>query len=337
MKYDVVTIGDAFEDVFVFPLDLHVKRDATFTGGYGVSFELGEKIPLKEVEYEIGGSACNVSVGLSRMGIASSLVTIVGRDTPAEKIKARLASESVHLSNIKVDKNMKTNFSTIFSLPEGRTVFVYHGLKDYKELRIKSNIRSKWFFLAPIGENTEDLEKDLVAKHCEENSMIAWNPGAIQIKKGASHFRSLLQSTSVLFLNKEEALKFINLPIKPAPDLVLKKLHLFGPKLVVITNGKEGARAYDGEKFYQINSLGSAGVVDATGAGDSFAAGVLAKLLLCGWSGQSDQNCISEALEWGIANSSSVIRYIDGQKGLLSKMELEKMVKDNPRLKVEIS
>lgn len=337
MKYDFVTIGDAFEDVFVFPSDLHVKRDRTFTGGYGVSFELGEKIPLKEVAYEIGGSACNVSVGLSRLGLTSSLVSILGNDTPAEKIKMRLSAESVHLSNIKIDKNMKTNFSTIFALPEGRTIFVYHGLLDYKELRIKSKVRSKWFFLAPIGENAEGLENDLIAKHSEENSQIAWNPGAIQIKKGASHFRSLLRNISVLFLNKEEALKFINLPIKPAEDQVLKKLQLFGPKLVIVTNGKEGAKAYDGERFYHINSLGSAGLVDATGAGDSFATAVLAKLFLCGWSGESDQTCISEALKWGIANSSSVIRYVGGQKGLLSKSEIEKVTKDNPRFKVEIN
>jgi sugar/nucleoside kinase (ribokinase family) len=190
--------------------------------------------------------------------------------------------------------------------------------------------------LAPIGENTEDLENDLVAKHSEENSLIAWNPGATQIKKSASHYRSLLRNISVLFLNREEALKFLNLPVKPAPDLVLQKLHLFGPKLVVVTNGKEGARAYDGTRFYQINSLGSAGMVDATGAGDSFATAVMAKLLSCGWSGESDQSCISEALKWGIANSSSVIRYVGGQKGLLSKAEIEKITKDNQRLKVEI-
>lgn len=337
MKYDFVTIGDAFEDVFVFPSDLHVKRDRTFTGGYGVSFELGEKIPLNEVQYEVGGSACNVSVGLSRLGLSASLVSIVGKDTPAEKIKSRLASESVHLSNIKEDKKMKTNFSTIFALPEGRTIFVYHGLKDYSELRIKSSIKSTWYFLAPIGEHTEELEKDLIAKASEENSLIAWNPGTYQIKKGASHYRALLRNISVLFLNKEEALKFIDYPVKPTEEEILKKLSLFGPKLVVITNGDKGAKAYDGANFYFIDSIHLDNVADATGAGDSFATGVMAKLFLCDWQGEQNRECISEALKWGIANSASVIRSVGAQNGLLPKNEMEKITKDNPRFKVEIS
>jgi len=337
MRYDLVTIGDAFEDIFVFPSDLHVRRDRNFSGGYGVSFELGEKIPLKEVEYEVGGSACNASIGFCRLGLNSSLVSIVGKDTPAEKIKARLASESVNLSNIKVDKNMKTNFSTIFALPEGRTIFVYHGLKDYNQLCIKNTVHSKWFFLAPIGENAEEIEKDLIAKHSEENSLIAWNPGAIQIKKGASHFRGLLKNTSVLFLNREEALKFIDYPVKPTEEEMLKKLFLLGPKLVVITNGKEGAKAYDGAALYKVNYFGHIDVVDATGAGDSFATGMLAKLLLCGWMGEKDSDSVSEALKWGIANSTSVIKYVGAQKGLLSRAEIEKIVKDNSRIKVEIN
>lgn len=337
MRYDFVTIGDAFEDVFVFPSDLHVKRDRTFTGGYGVSFELGEKIPLSEVEYEIGGSACNASVGFSRLGLNASLISITGEDTPAEKIKSCLSAESVDLSNIKIDKKMKTNFSTIFSLPEGRTIFTYHGLKDYSQLRIKKNLHSKWFFLAPFGDGTEEIEKDLIAKVSEENSILAWNPGTLQIKKGASRFRNLLKNTSVLFLNREEAIKFIDYPVRPREEEMLKKLYSFGPKLVVITNGREGAKAYDGETFYEINSIKNIDVVDATGAGDSFATGVMANLLLCQWSGQLDEKCIAGALKWGIANSASVIKYVGGQKGLLTKTEIEKTVKDNPRLKVEIN
>lgn len=337
MRYDFVTIGDAFEDVFVFPSSLDVKRDKTFTGGYGVSFELGEKIPLEKVEYEIGGSACNASVGFSRMGLSASLVSITGNDTPAEKIKTRLSSESVDLSNIRLDKNMKTNFSTIFILPEGRTIFTYHGLKDYSQLRIKKNLHSKWFFLAPFGDGTEELEKDITAKISEENSLLAWNPGPLQIKKGASRFRNLLKNTTVLFLNREESIKFIDYPVKPQDEEVLKKLFSFGPKLVVVTNGDKGANAFDGTSFYHVDSLPHLKVVDATGAGDSFAVGVLTKLFLGNWTGGSDQECISEALKWGIINSSSVIEYIGGQKGLLSRTKLEKNLQSNQRLSVKIT
>lgn len=337
MRFDITTIGDAFEDVFVFPTDLRVKRDNSFRGGYGVSFELGEKIPLSEVIYDIGGSACNTSVGFSRLGLKTSIVTVLGNDTPAEKIKDRLCEESVDRTNIKVEKNLKTNFSTIFSLPQGRTIFVYHGLKDYSQIRIKKTLKTKWFFLAPIGEGTDNIEKDLIAKSSEENALIAWNPGAIQIKKGASAYRSLLRNTAVLFLNREEALKFIDYPVRPNEEDLLKKLHALGPKLVVVTNGKEGAKAFDGKNIYQADAILLGDKIDATGAGDSFASGALAKLYYCDWNGEENVDCISLALKWGIANSTSVIKNIGAQKGLLNYSSIEKEIKENPRYKVEIS
>lgn len=337
MKYDIVTIGDAFEDVFVFPTGLKIKQDRAFTTGYGASFELGEKIPLREVEYEVGGSACNTSIGFKRLGLDCSIVTIVGDDTPAEKIFKRFDQENVDVSNIKVDRKMKTNFSTIFSLPEGRTIFVYHGLRDYKGLRIKKSVNSKWYFLAPLGEGTEELEKDLVSKVSEENSLLAWNPGTLQIKKGASRFRNILKNTSALFLNREEAIKLVDYPIKPSEVEVMRKLHSLGPKLVFVTNGKEGAKAFDGKTFYSIGGIENTKRVDATGAGDSFAVGVLSKLIKCQWNGEQNEECIKEALKWGILNATSVLGYVGAQKGLLNQTQIEKELEFNKRLEVRTS
>lgn len=336
MKYDFLTIGDAFEDVFILPTELKVREDRSFLGGLGVSFELGEKIPLKEVDYEIGGSACNASVGFSRLGLSASLVTVLGDDTPAEKIRKRLEDELIDTSSILTDKSIKTNFSIIFRFNQGRTIFIYHGLKDYSSLGIKKSIKAKWIFLAPIGENTEDLERDIITKVAEENTKLAWNPGAIQIRKGVGHFQNLLKNTSVLILNREEAIKFIHYPVKPEEETVIKRLHSLGPQIVVMTNGKKGAIAYDGKLFYRIRALEGIVRVDSTGAGDSFAVGFLSKLFLNDWSGGENPELISEALRWGIFNSNSVVQYVGAQKGLLSLNKIEKESKEHKRLSIEI-
>ena len=107
MRYDCVTIGDSFEDVFVVPEEAKVRHDGAFTSGMSLSFELGDKIALDEVDYEIGGSACNVAVGLSRFSLKSSVVSIIGEDTPAEKIRERLGKEDVDRSNLIVNKKNK--------------------------------------------------------------------------------------------------------------------------------------------------------------------------------------------------------------------------------------
>lgn len=326
MKLDVLTIGDAFEDVLVVPQDLKVREDRAFASGFSVNFELGDKIPLNDVQYEIGGSACNTAVGFSRLGLCSSILSIIGDDTPAEKIVKRLEQEDVDKRNLIVSKKMKTNFSVIFRLEQGRTIFIYHGLKDYSSLRIKKSVIPKWIFLGPTGDGAGDLHKDIVSLIAEKSAKLAWNPGSIQIREGAQEFRNLLKNTSVLFLNREEAIKFVGLPIRPSAEEAMKRLHTMGAKVVAVTNGKKGAIAYNGKQFFEVPAL-DVKRVDSTGAGDSFAVGFLGKIII-------DENdfteipdeLINEALKWGIVNSNSVITEIGAQKGLLTKQEIEKSV-----------
>ena len=336
MRYDCITIGDSFEDVFVVPEEVKVRHDGAFTSGLSLSFELGDKILLDQVDYEIGGSACNVAVGLSRLKLNSSVISILGDDMPATKIKERLEEEKVSQSDLILDRKMKTNFSVIFRTDQGRTIFIYHGSKDYSNLRIKKSIKSKWIFLGPTGENTADLENDIISKVSEENSKFAWNPGSLQIKYGAKKYKNLLKNCSVIFLNREEAIEFINSPVRLNDDELIKRIHSLGPKIVVITYGKKGAKAFDGKNFYKVDSLNVVRI-DSTGAGDSFSAGFLGKLLTDEVDLLNiDSEVIAEALRWGIFNSNSVITKIGAQPGLLTLNEIEKESKEFSRLKVEV-
>jgi len=321
MKYDVVCIGDAFEDVFVEP-NLKPEFSRSFASKQSISFELGEKVPLNSVDYEIGGSACNAAVGFSRLGYNSTIVSLLGDDTPKERVIERLEKENVDYDHLNISKKIQTGFSVIFRFEGERTIFVYHGVKDYSSLKIKKGLRFKWIYVSPLGENTEDIERRVIAEVSTHNSMFAWNPGSLQIAKGASHFKHLLMATNVLFLNKEEAIKFINLPVRPSMEQIFFKLHSYGPKIIVITNGKEGA--YVSHRNIILNKEADQRLkkVDATGAGDSFAVGFLGKIMELDFNTISEQE-LNEALKWGTANSASVIRQIGAQRGLLTKEEIE--------------
>ena len=321
MKFDITTIGDAFEDVFVEP-DINVKYDRSFASGKGICFEFGEKIPLNSVQYEVGGSACNIAVGMSRLDLKTNFVTAIGEDSPAEKIRDKLINENVATHSIIQNSEIKTGFSVIFSVEGERTIFAYHALKDYSKLKLKKNLQSYWIFLTSLGENTDEIEKNIIANVAEESALFAWNPGSIQISKGATHYRHLLKCTSILFLNREEAIKFANFSDRPEIHEVMKKLSHLGPKIVVVTNGKEGACAYDGQEFYDIKSSAQVQRVDSTGAGDAFATGFLGKLIKSDWKNSISPDEIKDALKWGIKNSESVIAYIGAQKGLLDKTEI---------------
>lgn len=316
MKYDIVTIGDASEDIFVKPRNLKVLRDNKMLSGKAASFELGEKILLEEVQYEVGGSACNTSVAFSRQNYKSAALVAIGNDTPGKKVIERLDEEGVCKDLLLIKDSYKTNFSVIFNIEDERTIFVYHGLKDYKCLKPNRTINTSWIYLAPIGHGDEDVITRVAELAAEKNIKVSWNPGVVQIEKKAQHYRQMLKCLDVLFVNREEGIRFANFPVKPQIKDIVKVLHGYGPKIVVLTDGKNGAYAYDGNNHYHINAVNQQRV-DATGAGDSFAAGFMGRIMLGDMSNRQDS--IVDALKWGALNSTSVVGYIGAQKGLLTK------------------
>jgi sugar/nucleoside kinase (ribokinase family) len=336
MKYDLVTIGDSSEDVFIRPLELKVADSRSVISGKVMSFELGEKIPIESVDYSVGGSSCNLAVGLSRMGLKTSVFSIVGQDSPAEKIIQRLIDEGVDTDNIQTKEDIKTNFSVVINTKDGeRTIFVYHGWGDYREIKFKKGIKTDWIFLSSGGDHLQELEDNLVALSGKGEVRIAWNPGAIQIEEGVSKHKDLLKNLDVLFLNREEAIKFTNFPVKPKDEDLLKKLHNFGPKIVVITKGRDGAKVFDGNIFYKTEAI-EVKVKDSTGAGDGFAAGFLGKLAVDKYNGEFNKELISEALKYGIINSTSVLTEVGAQSGLLSVEGIEAGLAKHPRMSVEV-
>src|SRR3989344_5851513 len=101
---DVLSIGNATIDVFVILHKLHKFTYDKFANQ--ISFPLGEKIPLDEYKLCIGGNACNVAVGLSRLGLQTSLAAEIGDDEFSKKITNTLEKEGVDQSYLKKDRRI---------------------------------------------------------------------------------------------------------------------------------------------------------------------------------------------------------------------------------------
>jgi len=98
-----------------------------------------------------------------------------------------------------------------------------------------------------------------------------------------------------------------------------------GTKLVVITDGKAGSQACDGETLYFFPAY-SAPVVDTLGAGDAFASGFVAGMIL--------YEDVPKAIQLGSANASSVVRYFGAKSGLLARDEAEDFIRQKETEKI---
>ena len=92
--------------------------------------------------------------------------------------------------------------------------------------------------------------------------------------------------------------------------------------IVVITDGKNGAQAYDGNFIYSIKS-NKVKVVETTGAGDAFASSFL--------SGMIKKNDIGFALLLARANAESVIQHHGAKNKLLTYKEASKIIQNSSK------
>ena len=315
-QFDLLSIGDASLDVFIAPTEseefCRVDTKECF-----IAFSYGEKIPVKNLEFSIGGNAANNSVGTTRLGVKTGLVLTLGDDSVGNQLVERLKAESVDLTYVIQQPSTASNFSTIVTYGGGRKNFTYHAPRSY-EFPVQLPA-APWVYLTSMGESFRPFYNHIVDwLKKNPNTKLAFNPGTWQLRVGLEGIGDVLGLTHVLFVNREEAEKLANMPDSHGKEKeLLTAVGKLGPKIAVITDGNNGSYIGDGQTFLK------AGVfpVDAyerTGAGDAFGSGTLSAII----KGKS----FEEALTWGTINSASVIGYTGAQKGLLRAEEMPEWI-----------
>lgn len=312
---DILTIGDSAIDLFMEISQTSDTRTQTDSIKPEICFYHGSKIPVERFETSIAGNAINVAVGCSLLGLKTGIYTEIGNDDNAKRIIEELKSLGINTDNIIKNPGTQTDVHSIIVFHGERTIFSYHGERDYK---LQAWQNPQILYYTSMGKGFQKFQAELIA-YLKENKdiILAFNPGTIQMKEGLDSFKEILEYTKILFLNMEEAAKIVG--EKPIEQIHID-LHKLGPKLTVITDGKNGANAFDGENLVSVNSYSdSRPVIDMTGAGDAFASGFISAIFY--------KKPLKEALAWGVVNSGNAIKIIGAITGFLTKDQMEETVK----------
>ena len=297
---DLISIGDATEDVFIQLKEASVKKQGK---KQVLSMEFATKIPVERVSKLIGGNAANVAIGSRRLGMKSAFYVLLGKDDQGERIKKSLAEEKVSLKYVQLRKGSKTNYSVVLNHGAERTILVYHVPRTY---RLPELGKSRWVYYTSMGAGFEKLHGPMIKYLKKNNAKLGFNPGTHQMRKGANFLSPLLKQTEVLFLNKEET-QLMTKSRSSDEKTLLKKSKDLGPRIAVLTDGPNGSYAYDGEEFF-FQKIYKVPVVERTGCGDSYSTGFIAALF--------HKKSWQEAMQWGTLNAASVLQKIGPQEGL---------------------
>lgn len=281
---DFVCMGDATIDNFFFIDDASVHCNL-LKENCMLELKYGQKISVSKFGTSLGGNAANVSVGLSRLGVRTALMTTFGDDERGAWIKKKLMENNVDICSCKNDSKIQSNISSIIIFKGERTILSYHGTDNLISGSDKVP-PCQWLYLTS-GTDCPEIS----------GAKLAFNPWMKDIRENLPAVKRVLEKTDVLLVNKEEA----------------EALGVLGPKITVITDGKNGVTAYIGDQIIKKPAIGEK-ALEPTGAGDAFSSGFLAGL----YYGKD----LETAMDWGLKNAGSVIQKIGAIEGLLRKNEI---------------
>ncbi|MDD4607048.1 MAG: carbohydrate kinase family protein [Patescibacteria group bacterium] len=319
-KIDLLTIGGGALDITFYSNEGKViKTSQDLTRQQWLGFEYGAKISIKDSCFTFGGGATNVAVGIQKLGLKTACLVRVGDDGYGQQIIQNLKKQGVKIDWIQKDNKYGSGFSFIVALKQTgeHVAFLYRGANNYLQVtpNVFKKISPSWVFVSSLsGDNWQDILK--IIFNPKETYQIAWNPGSRQISAGYKKIKKYLEKTSVLFLNKDEAIELVlSLGVKTREiEKLFKELYIHGSKIVVITDGENGAYAFDGREIY-FQSVAKIKAKDTTGAGDALASGFLSQYI-------QGVN-FKKSLQAGTKNSFSVLKQVGAQNGLLTKAELK--------------
>jgi ribokinase len=282
----------------------------------------GDKIPYDYfVLAEAVGNASNAAVSAARLGLCAGLRAYVGDDRYGDGCIEVLRKEGVDTSLIVTEPGKATNYHFVLWYGTDRTILVRH--EDFTYTTPELSESPRWLYLSSLAENSLAYHEALAAfLEAHPETKLAFQPGTFQMKLGKEALAALYKRSDLFVCNKEEAARILETEGLTIKEL-LGELSALGPKTVVITDGTEGAYAYDGTRMLRVPMYpDERAPFERTGAGDAFASTVTAALAL--------GKPLEEALLWGPINSMSVVQDVGAQKGLLSREALEKFLAEAP-------
>lgn len=321
-KNDVLVVGDCVRDIFILSDAKLLKQcERKNKNKKFLSFPYGEKVNVEEIHHDLGGSACNAAVAISKMKMRTSMISVIGDDIYSREVIAELRNKKVGFGAILKEKNKELGLSFILLGPDrDRSILTYRVANNFSRIKLKKFLRrSNSVYLAGINKYSQVLEKDIFEHILKTGKNFYINPSSHQIEKRFAMLKKFFRIATVVAVNVEEAQKILKIK-KRDIKLLLKNLNKMGPKVVLITDSKKGAYIYDGKRFLK-SGIYPSKRIDTTGAGDSFFATFVAF-------SRKGYN-MEEALKLASINSASVVSVYGAQKGLLGEIEIMKRYRKN--------
>ena len=269
--------------------------------------------PTGNVEGVMGGSAAYFAAAASRLGPVR-LVAAVGGDWPADHREVLMSFAGIDSAGVEV-RAEGTTFAWggryMANMNQRETIFTELGVLEEAPPVVPEAFRdSTLVFLA----NTHPAVQIDLLSQFDDSAFSVCDTMDLWIDNAKDDLLKLLTMVDGVVLNDAEAESLTGTRNVVSAGRALLE---YGPTFAVVKKGEHGAVLVhrDGVAVVPAFPADHAAVVDPTGAGDSFAGGMMAHLAAAK---STDFYTLQTALSWGTVMASFTIESfgLDGLRGL---------------------
>lgn len=226
----------------------------------------------------MGGSAANTAVCLQRLGSEAALVCCIGSDRFGDEALAELAAAGVDVSLIRRTEEEETSLNVVAVTPDGeRTMIAYRGasrLLDPADLPLGAIAGAGFLHVSGYAAlASPQYEAALQALRVARTAGV---PTSLDVPTEPplavpQRVRALMALADVVVLGPGEA---ASLGITGDGEEIARGVQALGVRSVAVKLGERGGLLASGPDVYRASSP-RVTVVDTTGAGDAFCAGIV--------------------------------------------------------------
>jgi sugar/nucleoside kinase (ribokinase family) len=242
----------------------------------------GDQIRAEPLGWRLGGGSANIACGLAAAGHEVELIGPVGTDSMADELLAELERRGVHTHGCIRMSGPSARALILLDENGERTILILGGERWPEPVPLRGLPSASG--VACVYVESYGLFPATIADRFPEALLVATPP--------APRHRTW-PADLIVGSERHYQANGLMTPYESARAVAQARL-----RLVVVTRGARGADAYGPHGCYHVAGS-TARQVDATGAGDAFAAGLIAALLA--------EDGIQAAMERGAAQGAAAV------------------------------
>ncbi|MFP4514404.1 MAG: carbohydrate kinase family protein [Parcubacteria group bacterium] len=232
---------------------------------------LNVSFSINKLNLSFGGTSANICYNLSLLEEGSHLFAHIGKDSA--KYMKHLDSNNIVPDYLVIDKNAYTASAYIMTDKKDNQITGFYPGPLNKRLSKKlKNIKA--VNVAIISAELKERMLAYANYYQKNNLSYIFDPGQQVISFTKLEMKKMIKGAHLVIGNDYE----IEI-IKERLELNLNELKK-QVKTLIITKGDKGSLIYDSNKVYKIKAVKAKKLVDPTGAGDAYRAGLIKGILI---------------------------------------------------------